>query len=202
MRPPASLSRPPQVVFFFPLLAMGLFLVLTAVAISLFQDHSFWHNYLSDMGRPGPSAPYFNMAVVLTGIINTPFFLVTWRWAGMREGGRETKIIWTAALLAFASCIALTGVGIFPSTLSIPHNLSALGFFFLVAVAMVLFSICGLRENKRLLAAFGLWSALVVLVLLLLNFTSMGPTLQKLAVGHILFWMTWFSLDERKRWAG
>ena len=80
-----------------------------------------------------------------------------------------------------------------------PHNISALGFFLLLALAAVLFSNYEYKSGERLLGIYGFWTAIVAFFLLAVNYTSIGPAMQKIAVGHSLIWMAWFALVEKEK---
>ncbi|MDG6220606.1 MAG: DUF998 domain-containing protein [Candidatus Thermoplasmatota archaeon] len=181
--------------YYLPISGITIFLVLTGIAMLTRPDYSFWGDYLSNLGRTehySSSAHFFNAGVVLAGTLSAPFFLLRL----MRTKIVQERI---AAAFAFLACFALAGVGIFPSdSANIPHNIAALVFFLFLAISIGLYSFIRRKRSIWHTTVYGFWTVAIILVLLLFNFTELGPALQKLAVGHALVWMAMFSLVERE----
>ncbi len=105
------------------------FLVFTGsvlAAVSLKPGYDIANQFLSQLGAGGPSAPVFNNAVILSGILLLVFFLGLHSYLGTGKFG---------VLFGVLASLALVGVGAFPVNNALGsgqmHNYMSYAFFIL-----------------------------------------------------------------------
>jgi len=156
-----------------------IFLVFTSVAAAHYPGYSFWHNYLSDLGKERASAPFFNIGVILTGITMLALF-------GILAARKSPVSLRVPVVAACIASIGLVGVGVYPSTMPLEHTISALSFFAFMGAAVILFSKAYWEEGSRGLALFGAAAFAVDMLSITQSSTDLGPGLQKVAVAMLL----------------
>lgn len=122
----------------------GQFLLFMIVAEALYPGYSVSHNYISDLGGVGRTAPVFNTSIILLGLA-----LIA------------ASVLMDSQPLPFRVLIALSGigaagVGIFPETTGIPHTIFSLIVFLFASLAPLALLRAGRRPAVFLWTAFGL----------------------------------------------
>ncbi|MDE1834712.1 MAG: DUF998 domain-containing protein, partial [Candidatus Micrarchaeota archaeon] len=115
----------------------GILLILAALELVFFvilaqhiyPNYSLSNNYISDLGV-GPTAPIFNSAIILFGIIMISTSALIWK-------GKKHKYV---SFMFFLSGIGGMGVGIFPETTGIYHLFFAGMVFAGIALNAIIFS--------------------------------------------------------------
>ncbi len=123
---------------------VGQFLLFMIVAEALYPGYSVSHNYISDLGGVGRTAPVFNTSIILLGLA-----LIA------------ASVLMDSQPLPFRVLIALSGigaagVGIFPETTGIPHTIFSLIVFLFASLAPLALLRAGRRPAVFLWTAFGL----------------------------------------------
>jgi len=116
---------------------------------------SWSRNALSDLGASPESAPYFNTALIIAGLLLIVFalYLIS----------RPMALIRAAGVLLCASSIALACIGVFPETVHPHHFIASVAFFIITPFATAALAIA-YRCNQKLSASLGLAAILAFLV--------------------------------------
>lgn len=104
-------------------------------AVLLYPGYNPAIQYLSELGIGGNSAVFFNLGLVISGLIFIRFFLEFPRIF------RKSLTVRIGSSLGSASCLALICVGLFPMTQPVAHFASSASFFILSLLAVLFLSI-------------------------------------------------------------
>lgn len=114
----------------FGLVAVLLFSVLYATAMSIDDQYVFYTNYLSDLGV-GPGGWAFNSAVMLAGV-----FMVLFSVSGLRRALPHGFASGTAVALLALSGALLFNVGVFTEDSGGTHTAVSVAFFLVLLLSM------------------------------------------------------------------
>ncbi|MFX1340942.1 MAG: DUF998 domain-containing protein [Promethearchaeota archaeon] len=130
----------------FGLLSVAIIVLGELIAFLLFPGYSFFKNMVSELGA-GPGAIFFNLSVLISGIIIIPYYLQLAKcFSGEKVKEHLRKF---AFLVAIISCITYSLLGVFPSVKSdtiiyLTHGIlaavsiaSGLGYLLLYSILML-----------------------------------------------------------------
>ncbi len=147
----------------FGLLSVFIIIIADLFAILFFPGYNFFENMVSELGV-GPGGFFFNLGLILSGIIAIPFYLhlsKTFIEENVNENIRKTAI--TSSMI---SCISYTLLGFFPTTEINNFLYNAHGILATISISsgicyLVSFSSLMLHSNrfKKSQAYLGLFTA-------------------------------------------
>jgi hypothetical membrane protein len=157
---------------------------------------SWWDHALSDLGTRPASAPWFNGAMLLAGVLGLGF--AAGFPASQRPAGRAGRALLGAAFLG------LVGVGLFPADLGLAHDVAA-GLYFVAAPMGVL----ALGHDARTQGARA-WARLCTVLgaAALGGFVALGVAMRLAGAGgiaipeawHVAFLVAWALPAARRAW--
>jgi len=165
-----------------------------AVSIVLAPWFSPFGNALSDLGARGrPTAPVFNLALVVGGVLGTGF--VAWLWATVEE-----PMCRAASPLLVLALFALSLVGRFPIPSPL-HAVVAVLFFGLVAIGVFMWGLgdyaAGRLDRAAVLLVLSAVHVVSWLWWILFPWTPSGIAIPELVGSATLVtWAVWVGLDH------
>ena len=161
--------------------AVAAFLILYMIAMSLDSTYVFGKNYLSDLGVSN-GAWAFNAALILTGLLLTPFSVL-----GLGPALGDTMWAIISKIVLVIAALFLVSIGIFTEDAGDIHGVVSYGFFLTMLVAFV-FVAQALYKSKSL-GKTGYSSTLLVFIFGV-GILPMGggPLSETLAVLGIIAW--------------
>jgi hypothetical membrane protein len=153
------------------------FLLTFFTSVLLYKNYSFFEQFISELGV-GESAFLFNSGLIISAILLLPL-------SGLLFSKKST-LYKLSGIVGFVSFFALLCIGVFPMGQEPMHFYSALLFFALIALTILLVSLQNSIELKSLRAVFGFISFLIVVFYLINNQSAL---FQKVAVLFILLWV-------------
>ena len=161
----------------FPFFGAAFFLIMVAVATGIYGDYDFFNQTLSELGV-GNSAFYFNIGLIITGLVMIPFY---WRFYS------KTTMSKALSITGMISAVALAGVGIFPISNPEIHLLFASVFFVLSSVTIILYEINNYLTRK--VNALCIGQVLIAMIIFSYVFIFRTPFMQKFAIFLIMLWI-------------
>ncbi len=147
----------------FGLLSVSVIIIFDLLAILFHSEYNFFDNMVSELGV-GPGGIFFNLGLILSGIIAIPFYLhlsKTFIDENVNENIRKTAIA-----SSMISCISYTLLGFFPAIESDQFLHNAHGILAIISISsgicyLVSFSSLMLHSNrfKKSQAYLGLLTA-------------------------------------------
>jgi hypothetical membrane protein len=154
------------------------------MALALTPQFSWTENYLSLLGVEARSAPAFNYGLVVGGALGLVFAVALWRSPFSRRAVSKAGIVvLVVGLLGFA------GIGAFPRTYSMPHNLASLAFYTFIPLALLFIGIGGLLDRPKVWGAISIVAAALVAGIQYLPWSWTGGAIQQLLTA--LPWSMW-----------
>ena len=158
------------------------------IALFLYPRYDFLVHKISELGM-GPGALFFNIGLILAGIIAIPFDVYLGR--ALRERGSDEKLIQGAVIISIICCISLSLVGVFPSNkenevILLLHGIFSLICFLGGSIYLILFSLLMTKDDRfpKLLAYLGI---IVAGLFSIFTFTWVSSTEWIANIG-IVFW--------------
>jgi hypothetical membrane protein len=108
------------------------FSLLWAAAIIADGHWLFGIETLSELGGHRPGRYYFNIGVMVMGILSIPFGMALHQQLTQKRLGRISTMIFIVA------AVLLIGVGVFPIDTGAPHTFFSWGFFITIITTMTL----------------------------------------------------------------
>ncbi|UCH71620.1 MAG: DUF998 domain-containing protein [Thermoplasmatales archaeon] len=148
--------------------------VFSSIGLAISQAPWFrWtQNALSDLGIDKPSANFFNMGMVLGGVLVLIFSL----------GLIKTMTNKTGPILLCLSSSALIGVGLFPETIYVPHFVTSATFFILLTLSLLVIGITS--KGNKFERSMG--TAAIFFVIFPINSTLLLALLDGMAIPEML----------------
>jgi hypothetical membrane protein len=161
--------------------AVAAFLILYMIAMSLDSTYVFGKNYLSDLGVSN-GAWAFNAALILTGLLLTPFSVL-----GLGPALGDTMWAMISKIMLVIAALFLISIGVFTEDAGDIHGVVSYGFFLTMLVSYV-FVTKALYKSKYL-GKSGYGSTLLIFVFGV-GIIPMGgnPLSETLAVLGIIVW--------------
>ena len=175
---------PKPIIKFYPFIGAIIFLVFTYLAINTYNDYDFFGQTLSELGV-GPSAIYFNIGIILTGLFMLPFY------ASMYSKSKTSKF---SSATGVMSALSLIFVGIFTLDYLMLHLLVAFCFFILSALTITLYEVDRFLSGKVELLCIN--QILVSVIILSYIFVFNNPFMQKFSVFLIILWILMTNLEN------
>jgi hypothetical protein len=169
-----------------------LFLIeIMIIVISLNPRYRIFHHIVSILGLWN-GKEYFNSFMIITGILQIPFFLAL-TIDLKRISGIKLGIRFSALISGIIFCLSEVAVGVFPikKGLVLAHARAAFFYFHSSTFTILLFSILLLHDtNKKIPAYIGF-----IVVLLIVNFQYWrGGLYEWIAILAIYFWIALTSI--------
>ena len=206
-----DLKSPKKLGIFIVIVGGIQFIIVTVIAMFFYPGgYSFIFNYFSALGRtmtaathtlpntPNPiSSVMFFIAIMIAAISIIPFFIIIRTL--FKDEKRTNIIAWTGSIAGLAASPFLMGVALFPSDL-FPggtglHGISALFFFLMFAIAIIIYSIAILLKDdyQNGYAIFGLVLAVfaILYAVKMFDFIGLGvidALMQKSVVYSFIVW--------------
>ena len=158
-------------------------LVALLLAASRYPAFGWRGSDISVLGVEGPTAAVFNWGLIISGLLSLAFAIGLGRSTRWRRPGR-----WGIASLLLGS-IALSGIGIFPRTLSLPHSLVAIGFFTFVTLALLLIGIAAAVASRIKWALLSLTAAAATIAFIAVPWPWEGGAIPQLLL--CIPWSLW-----------
>jgi len=178
----------------FGLVSVIIIILGEVIAILLFSGYSIFENMISELGA-GPGAIFYNLSVIISGIIIIPYYLHLAECAsGENIKQNLRKYAFSAALI---SCITYSLLGIFPSIESDAIIYLTHGILAAISISsglgyLLLYSILMLRaQNFSKYQAYHGFIVAVIYAAFLLTWIPIVEWVMNLA---ILSWITTNSL--------
>lgn len=120
------------------------------LAFLLFPNYNFTKNMISDLGI-GPGAIFFNLGIILSGIVSIPFYVAFVRSLKMNDNYETTRK--SSLILFYIANTAYIMLGFFPSDPSnyqifLIHGLCALIWVLVTILYLCLFTFLMIKNNK------------------------------------------------------
>jgi hypothetical membrane protein len=174
---------------YFPTLAAATIFIAIILGEIIFKSafaYSYLEDAISDIGvyNKTISDLVFNIGMILAGCL----ILLS------------TRIVKSRFIIVFALYgVSVVGIGLFPSSISVVHGISAIGSFALGGIFAVLY---GIENKKSHRGLFSLVLGIMVLVLLV-TFPLTSPVLgyglaERFIVYTLNFWLLFFNLFKKK----
>jgi len=140
-------------------------LTLILLSISSFSQFSWTENALSDLGiQSGATAMVFNSALIVGGLLSIIFA------SGLNVYLKKSALGRIGAFIFALDCLALIAIGVFPENVKPTHYYVSVIFFALYPISMLFITVGFLRMARRELGLFTLLSALVAIVIWVVQF--------------------------------
>lgn len=125
-------------------------LLFNIIALILFPNYNFLLNMISELGV-GPGGIFFNLGLILAGILAIPFFIYFGRV--LRSNNTNTSLEKSAVTTSIISCFSFALIGCFPAIQNNNIVLFFHGTFTLInwiceILYLTLFSILILKSSK------------------------------------------------------
>ncbi len=150
------------------------------VTISRSPWFSWTENHISVLGVEGSAATLFNWGLILTGVLSLIFAIGLWRSLLLSRLGR----LGIASLIL--GSIAIAGVGIFPRTIDIPHDLASVAFFIFIITALLLVGAAAIAASQIKWGLLSLMAGILILAFWLAPWSWSGG-----AIPQLLFCLPW-----------
>jgi len=135
--------------------AVGAIALVTALA--LFPHFSWTDNFLSFLGAEDSSALAFNYGLVAGALLGLVFA------AGLWNGPFCRRVVVKAGIASLVmGLLGFGGIGMFPRTHPVPHNLASLAFYSFIPLALLLIGIGGLLVRPRVWGVVSILAAALV----------------------------------------
>ena len=166
------------------------------IALSLFSGFNFDDNMISWLGGEwSPGAIFFNLGIILSGILAFPLFLHINRI--LKEENISPKLRKAAIVVALISCIFFTLVGVFPSLMYNSLYSDLHGIFFVIStiggiIYTLFYSVLFLKSTSfnRFQSYLGFG---IILIFAIFLFTWI-PIIEWLMTFAIITWMMIISI--------
>jgi len=127
-------------------------LLFSTIALILFPNYNFLLNMISELGV-GPGGIFFNLGLILAGILAIPFFIYFGRV--LRSNNTSDSLEKSAVITSIISCVSFSLIGCFPSIQNNNIILFFHGTFTLInwiceILYLTFFSILILKNSKFL----------------------------------------------------
>ena len=151
---------------------LGLAIILVAVSNSPW--FSWTENDISVLGVEGSVTALFNWGLILTGLFYLVFAVGLSRslpssWAG-KSGGVSLIL----------GSLSLSATGIFPRTFDLPHDTASVGFYVLMALALLLVGVVAIRSSRMLAGWLSIAGSVLMIGLLLIPWPWSGGAIEQL----------------------
>ena len=149
---------------------------LAVILVTVFNSpwFSWTENDISVLGVEGSMTALFNWGLILTGLFYLVFAVGLSRslpssWAG-KSGGVSLIL----------GSVALSAVGIFPRTFDLPHDTASVGFYVLMALALLLVGVVAIRSSRMLAGWLSMAGGVLMIVFLLIPWPWSGGAIEQL----------------------
>lgn len=117
-------------------------LTVWLVAIASSPWFSWTENKFSDFRVKGSAASLFNSGLILSGILSLVFAI------GIRKTLLSSRLGELGVASLILGSIALSGIGAFPETVILPHNLASIAFFVFSTLAPLLVGVAAITASR------------------------------------------------------
>lgn len=159
------------------------------ISLSLYPGYDMCTQFVSWLGvGPGLAGPFFNIGLILTGIISLPFFISLGRILKQEENGNQ-KLKERVVIISIIGCLSLALIGCFPAfntTMLIIHGIFAILFFFAGLFLCILFSYLLLIDSR--FSSGLVYSGFVVAGIFIAYMCTFQPILEWLVLFSFGFW--------------
>jgi len=166
------------------------------IALLFFSGFNFDDNMISILGGEwSPGATFFNLGIILSGILAFPLFLHINRI--LKEEKISSKLRKAAIVIALISCIVFSLVGVFPS---LEDNLlysDLHGIFFVISmiggiIYLLFYSVLFLKSNS--FNRFQSYLGFVVILIFAIFLFTWIPIIEWVMTFAIIAWMMSISI--------
>jgi len=161
------------------------FVGLATLLLSASNSPAFrWtENDISFLGVEGPTTALFNSGLIVTGLLGLVFAIGLGQSLPLHRPGR-----WGVVSLLLGS-MALAAIGIFPRTISLPHNLASITFFIFIILALLLIGIAAINAAQTRWVVLSLTATALIIVFIIVPWPWPGGAIPQLLL--CLPWSLW-----------
>lgn len=150
------------------------------VAVSQSPWFSWTESYLSLLGVEGSARVLFNWGLILTGLLSLVFAI------GLRRNLLLSRLGQVGVVSLILASIAMSAIGIFPSSADLSHDLASVLFFVFVILALLVIAVATLMVAKRGWGLLSLAAGVLILAFWLVPWPWRGG-----AIPQLLFCLPW-----------
>lgn len=165
------------------------------ISLSLYPGYDMFTQFVSWLGvGPGLAGPFFNIGLILTGIIALPFFISLGKILKQEENGNQ-KLKERALNISIIGCVSLALIGCFPAfntTMLIIHGIFAVVFFFAGLFLCILFSYLLLIDSR--FSSGPVYSGFIVAGIFIAYMCTFQPIMEWLVLFSFGFWIIQIAL--------
>ncbi len=158
--------------------------LVVATALLVTTSNSPWfnwsENYISVLGVEGSMAMLFNWGLILAGVLSVIFAI------GLRKNLVSSRLGQLGMVSLILGSIGLSGMGIFPRIINLPHNLASIAFFVFVTSAIFLIGIATITASQRRWGVISLTAGVLTIILQLIPWSWSGG-----AIPQVLYCLPW-----------
>ena len=162
---------------------VGLTVILVAVSDSPW--FSWTENHISVFGVEGSNTTLFNQGLTLAGLLSLVFAV------GLGRSLLPERLARLGAFSLILGSIGIAGMGIFPRSIDLPHDVSSILFFTFTVAALLLIGAAALRSSQVLVGWLSLTGGVLMAVFQLVPWPWNGGAIPQLLVG--LIWGLWIT---------
>ncbi|MFC1940129.1 DUF998 domain-containing protein [Chloroflexota bacterium] len=141
---------------------------------------SWTEDYVSVLGIRGSTRMLFNWGLILAGVFSLIFAI------GLRKRILLSLLGQLGAASLVLGSIAFSGIGIFPRSIDLPHDLASIAFFVFIILALLLVGVAALIASRLGWGLLSLLAGTLILVFWLVPWPWSGG-----AIPQLLFCLPW-----------
>ncbi|MFC1965967.1 DUF998 domain-containing protein [Chloroflexota bacterium] len=153
------------------------------VVVSSSPWFSWTKNYVSVLGIRGSATMLFNWGLILAGLFSLIFAI------GLRKRILLSRLGQLGAVSLILGSIAFSGIGIFPRSIDLPHDLASVAFFVFIILALLLVGVAAINASRVGLGLLSLTAGALSLVFWLVPWPWSGGAIPQLLL--CLPWSLW-----------
>ena len=153
------------------------------IAISYSPWFSWTEHNISILGIEGRTTALFNSGLILAGLLSLMFAI------GLKQSLLSSRLGRLGATSLMLGSVALAGIGIFPRTLDLPHDLSSVLFFVFITIALLLVGAAATAASQMRWGTLSLMAGILIIIFRLVPWPWSGGTIPQLL--FCLPWSLW-----------